>query len=129
MSRRPDTGGLFLDAILCSGGAGKCPWWFETGTPTFVVDVLTERGFLTPRLARLRSDEALISTFDVQNMPSEALLWQTGDLTITGSRQIGAGWGHPDPAAHRRPAPCLAGLAGAGAGQPLGGDVRPAADR
>jgi len=38
----------------------------------------------------VRASEALISTFDVQNMPSEALLWQTGYLTFTGSRQIGA---------------------------------------
>ena len=53
------------------------PWWFETGTPTFLVDVLTERGYFTPDLAQVRASEALISTFDVQNMPSEALLWQT----------------------------------------------------
>ena len=68
------------------------PWWFETGTPTFLVDVLTERGFFTPDLAQVRASEALISTFDVQNMPSEALLWQTGYLTFTGSRRIGARW-------------------------------------
>ena len=68
------------------------PWWFETGTPTFLVDVLTERGYFTPDLAQVRASEALISTFDVQNMPSEALLWQTGYLTFTGSRQIGARW-------------------------------------
>ncbi len=59
------------------------PWWFETGTPTFLVDVLTERGFFTPDLAQVRASEALISTFDVQNMPSEALLWQTGYLTYS----------------------------------------------
>ena len=68
------------------------PWWFETGTPTFLVDVLTERGYFTPDLAQVRASEALISTFDVQNMPSEALLWQTGYLTFTGSRRIGARW-------------------------------------
>ena len=65
-------------------------WWFETGTPTFLVDLLTQRGFFTPDLARLRADEALISTFDVDTMPAEALLWQTGYLTFTGSRRIGA---------------------------------------
>jgi hypothetical protein len=27
------------------------PWWFETGTPTFLVDVLTGRGYFTPDLA------------------------------------------------------------------------------
>jgi hypothetical protein len=68
------------------------PWWFETGTPTFLVEVLTERGYFTPELAQVRASEALISTFDVQNMPSEALLWQTGYLTFTGARQIGARW-------------------------------------
>jgi len=68
------------------------PWWFETGTPTFLVEVLTDRGYFTPDLAQVRASEALISTFDVQNMPSEALLWQTGYLTFTGARQIGARW-------------------------------------
>ncbi|WP_200336346.1 AAA family ATPase, partial [Thiocystis violacea] len=40
-------------------------WWFETGTPTFLVDILTQRGFFTPDLAHLRADEGLLSTFDV----------------------------------------------------------------
>jgi len=65
-------------------------WWFETGTPTFLIDVLTRRGFFTPSLAWLRADEALLSTFDVETMPLEALLWQTGYLTFAGSRRIGA---------------------------------------
>jgi hypothetical protein len=68
------------------------PWWFETGTPTFLVDVLTERGFFTPNLAKLRADEALLSAFDVDRLATEALLWQTGYLTFTGARQIGARW-------------------------------------
>ena len=66
------------------------PWWFETGTPTFLVDVLTERGYFTPDLAGVRASEALLSTFDVDHLAPEALLWQTGYLTFTGSRQIGA---------------------------------------
>ena len=65
-------------------------WWFETGTPTFLVDLLARRGFFTPSLARLRADEALLSAFDVETMAPEALLWQTGYLTFTGSRRIGA---------------------------------------
>ncbi len=64
-------------------------WWFETGTPTFLVDLLTERGFFTPRLARIYADEALLSAFDCDHVASEALLWQTGYLTFTGSRRLG----------------------------------------
>ncbi len=81
-----------FDVLLLFDAREFRPWWFETGTPTFLVEVLTERGFFTPDLAQVRASEALISTFDVQNMPSEALLWQTGYLTFTGSRQIGARW-------------------------------------
>ena len=65
-------------------------FWFETGTPTFLVDLLTHRQFFTPRLASLRADDALLSAFDVDHMAPEALLWQTGYLTFTGSRRLGA---------------------------------------
>uniref|UniRef100_UPI0025D3CE4F ATP-binding protein n=1 Tax=uncultured Thiodictyon sp. TaxID=1846217 RepID=UPI0025D3CE4F len=41
-------------------------FWFETGTPTFLVELLTARGFFTPDLARLHSSEALLSAFDVE---------------------------------------------------------------
>ena len=66
------------------------PYWFETGTPTFLIDVLTERGFYLPTLEHIRGDIALLSAFDVENIATEALLWQTGYLTFTGSRTIGA---------------------------------------
>ena len=65
-------------------------YWFETGTPSFLVEVLTQRRAFTPRLARLMADDALISSFDVDAMGTEALLWQTGYLTFHGRRRVGA---------------------------------------
>ena len=65
-------------------------FWFETGTPTLLVDLLTRRQFFTPRLAQLRADDALLSAFDVDQIAPEALLWQTGYLTFSGSRRLGA---------------------------------------
>jgi hypothetical protein len=79
-----------FDVLLLLDAREFRSWWFETGTPTFLVDVLTRNGFYTPRLAHLRADEALLSAFDVDHLAPEALLWQTGYLTFTGSRQIGA---------------------------------------
>jgi hypothetical protein len=58
------------------------PYWFETGTPTFLIDLLAARGFFTPDLARLRTGLELLSTFDVDHIATEALLFQTGYLTI-----------------------------------------------
>jgi hypothetical protein len=63
------------------------PWWFETGTPTFLVDVLTERGTWLPGLGQLQSDAVLLSSFDVGDVAVEALLFQTGYLTIEREEQ------------------------------------------
>lgn len=66
------------------------PYWFETGTPTFLIDVLTQRGTFTPKLAALQSDAQLLNRFDIEDLGTEALLWQTGYLTIHSKRQMGA---------------------------------------
>ncbi|MBK1718960.1 ATP-binding protein [Thiocystis violacea] len=58
------------------------PWWFETGTPSFLVEVLTERGYFTPDLARRQTSLELLSSFDIERIDSDALLFQTGYLTI-----------------------------------------------
>jgi len=57
-------------------------WWFETATLTFLVDLLTERQVWLPQLGQLRADAELLSAFDVGRISTEALLWQTGYLTI-----------------------------------------------
>ncbi len=71
-----------FDLLLLFGKRQFRPWWFETGTPTFLINLLAERGFFTPNLARLRTGMELLSTFDVDRIATEALLFQTGYLTI-----------------------------------------------
>jgi len=58
------------------------PYWFETGTPTFLIDLLTERRTWLPDLGRLETSAALLSTFEVDDLPTEALMFQAGYLTI-----------------------------------------------
>ena len=60
------------------------PYWFETGTPTFLVETLLRKGLPTPALDRMTAGEALLSAFDVERISMEALLFQTGYLTIVG---------------------------------------------
>ncbi|PPD20766.1 MAG: hypothetical protein CTY23_07460, partial [Methylomonas sp.] len=64
-------------------------WWFETGTPTFLVEWLKNRQFFTPQLERMLSTEQLLSAFDVDAIAAEAMLWQTGYLTLRGQRLAG----------------------------------------
>jgi hypothetical protein len=67
------------------------PFWFETGTPTFLVELLAQRQWFTPDLVRREVDDSIISSFDVDKMSSEALLWQTGYLTFHHVEQSRAG--------------------------------------
>jgi hypothetical protein len=57
--------------------------WFETGSATFLIDLLAQRGFFTPSLTAQQTDADLLSTFDVEFISNEALLFQTGYLTIS----------------------------------------------
>lgn len=57
-------------------------YWFETGTPTFLVQMLMERRVRTVDLGRMQGDSNLLSAFDVDHISTEALLFQTGYLTI-----------------------------------------------
>ncbi len=65
--------------------------WFETGTPRFLIDTLLRRGVASPELDGMAGTEALLSAFDVDEMATEALLFQTGYLTIREMEDRGDG--------------------------------------
>ena len=58
------------------------PYWFETGTPAFLIDTLIRRSVSIPSLDGMLGDDDLLSKFDVREAAPEALLFQTGYLTI-----------------------------------------------
>ena len=63
--------------------------WFETGTPAFLVDLLARRKVDALSLEGSVADDTLLSAFDVDRIEPEALLFQTGYLTITGEERDG----------------------------------------
>ena len=56
--------------------------WFETGSPTFLVDTLFRRRVRSVDLDGMLPSDDVLSTFDVDEIAPEALLFQTGYLTI-----------------------------------------------
>ena len=64
-------------------------WWFETGTPTFLVDALFQRKVSTVALDDMLGSDDLLAAFDVDHFVIEALLFQTGYLTIRGTERRG----------------------------------------
>ena len=63
--------------------------WLETGTPTFLVDTLFRRRVRSVDLDGMLASDELLSTFDVDDIATEALLFQTGYLTILERESLG----------------------------------------
>ncbi len=57
-------------------------FWFETGTPGFLLNLIKERNFNIPELEKLRVDVETFSTYEIEDIKIEAILFQTGYLTI-----------------------------------------------
>jgi len=70
------------DLLLLFDKRRFAPHWFESGTPKFLVDMLVQRRFHLPDLERLEASSSMLSTFEVDDMSTEALLFQTGYLTV-----------------------------------------------
>ena len=64
-------------------------WWFETGTPAFLVETLFQRRIASVSLDGMLGSNDLLSTFDVDDIATEALLFQTGYLTIAAEEDLG----------------------------------------
>ncbi|WP_035256141.1 ATP-binding protein [Desulfatirhabdium butyrativorans] len=59
-------------------------YWFETGTPTFLIRLLKSRQYDIRNLEDMQVDELAFSSYELDDLKPEALLVQTGYLTITG---------------------------------------------
>ncbi len=57
-------------------------YWFETGTPEFLVNLLEESGWRPPAIENMTATEGVFSVYELENLKPEALLFQTGYVTI-----------------------------------------------
>jgi len=62
-------------------------YWFETGTPTFLVKLISKNNYFLPKLANLTVGKELMSSFDIDNINIEVILYQSGYLTIDSVRE------------------------------------------
>ena len=78
-----------FDLLLLFDSREFGAYWFETGTPAFLVDTLFERQVSSVSLEEMVGTGDLLSAFDVEAIGTEALLFQTGYLTITAEEKLG----------------------------------------
>ena len=78
-----------FDILLLFDAREFGAWWFETGTPAFLVETLFRRRVTSVALGEMVGTDALLSSFDVDDIATEALLFQTGYLTILDEEDLG----------------------------------------
>ena len=76
-----------FDVLLYLDNREFKPYWFETGTPTFLIELLRQRHFVIPEADDYWASEDLLGAFEVGAIEPEALLFQTGYATLR-ERQV-----------------------------------------
>ncbi|MCL2423834.1 MAG: ATP-binding protein, partial [Micrococcales bacterium] len=77
-----------FDLLLLFRKREFLPYWFETSTPGYLVDVLLSRQVNLAALENAEVTSTMLSSFDVGATPTQSLLFQTGYLTITSTRKV-----------------------------------------
>ena len=80
-----------FDVLLYLDSRQFKPYWLETGTPTFLVDLILERQLDSPGLDAIEISELFMGSFDVDSVEPEPLLFQAGYLTIASEEEYPAG--------------------------------------
>jgi len=57
-------------------------YWFETGTPTFLIKLIEQNRYFLPKLTNVKVGEEILNSFDIENIDLEVILYQSGYLTI-----------------------------------------------
>ena len=60
------------------------PYWYRTGTPSYLYKLMAKGRLSTLKLEDLEMDKETLSSFEVGSVGTNALLFQCGYLTITG---------------------------------------------
>ena len=68
--------------LFISKGHTYRSYWFETGTPSFLVKLFQRNRYFLPDLENIEVGEEVLSSFDVERINPVTLLFQTGYLTI-----------------------------------------------
>ncbi len=57
-------------------------YWFESGTPSFLIKLFQEQTYNPIHLEGLETDEKIVSSFDIERLEVETIMFQAGYLTI-----------------------------------------------
>ncbi len=73
--------------LFISKGHSFRNYWFETGSPSFLLKLFRQQCYFLPDLSDIEVGEEILDSFDVEQINPITLLFQAGYLTIEGSQR------------------------------------------
>ena len=74
--------------LFFSKGGEYNNYWWETGNPSFLIEILKQGKHYLPYLENIEVSREVLNAFDVGQIDIVALLWQTGYLTFDKKIQL-----------------------------------------
>jgi hypothetical protein len=71
-------------------------YWYETATPTFLINLIKEKKYSIPAIETLHLNEMSFSAYDLDSLEIEPLLFQTGYVTIKDEKEYLYRLGYPN---------------------------------
>lgn len=68
--------------LFISKGHSYRNYWFETGSPSFLIKLFQQNRYFLPKLENIEVGEDILNSFDIEVIEPTTLLYQTGYLTI-----------------------------------------------
>ncbi|NBC47845.1 MAG: AAA family ATPase [Gammaproteobacteria bacterium] len=72
--------------LFISDGHSYRNYWFETGSPSFLIKLFQQRRYFLPDLEQLEVGEEILDSFDVERINPVTLLFQAGYLTVASTQ-------------------------------------------
>jgi Predicted AAA-ATPase. len=63
-------------------------YWFETGTPSFLLKLIQDRKYYVPDLESFNAGDEILGSFEIDNLSLETILFQTGYVTIKNQSEL-----------------------------------------
>jgi len=73
--------------LFISDGHSYRNYWFETGSPSFLIKLFQQRRYFLPDLEQLEVGEEILDSFDVEHINPVTLLFQAGYVTVASTTQ------------------------------------------
>jgi len=63
-------------------------YWFESATPTFLIEMLAAKQYAVPDIEQITAGAEILGSFDVERLSLATLLYQAGYLTVDQTRTL-----------------------------------------